>query len=107
MSVASLGLVPLAFIVGPSNGLVDLALGIVYPIHCHLGFQAIIIDYLPVRKFPIIGRGAKAMLWMGTLGTIYGLYLYNTRDIGITGGIYAAWKAKNIKMEENKNNANN
>jgi len=99
--VVSLSLIPLAFIIGPSNSLLDLSLGIVYPIHCHLGFQAIIMDYLPIRKFPIIGRMAKTLLWMGTIGTLYGLYLYNTRDVGITAGICAIWEAKKIKDAEN------
>lgn len=44
---------------------------------------------------------AKTILWMGTIGTLYGLYLYNTRDVGITAGICAIWKAKKIKEAGN------
>lgn len=92
LSVASIGLVGVAM-VAPSK-MVDLALGLVLPLHCHIGFSTIITDYLPGRKFPLVYPAAMALLYAGTAGTIYGLFLYNTKDVGISEGFARVWTAK-------------
>jgi succinate dehydrogenase (ubiquinone) membrane anchor subunit len=92
LSVASLALIGGA-VVAPSKG-IDLALGVVLPLHSHIGFGAIITDYLPHRKFPRTYQLARGLLYAGTAGTLYGLYLYNTKDMGITEGVRSLWKAK-------------
>jgi succinate dehydrogenase (ubiquinone) membrane anchor subunit len=98
LSVASLGLIGAA-VSFPSH-LVDFAIGVVFPLHCHLGFSSIIIDYLPKRKFPLIYPMAMALLYAGTLGTMYGLYQYNTKDVGICEGMARLWKAKTKNQTE-------
>lgn len=90
--MATLGLTGVAMM-GPPLKLVDLALGVILPLHCHIGFGAIITDYLPKRKFPFIFPLARGILWLATGGTIYGLYQYNTKDVGLTEGIVRLWKA--------------
>ena len=89
--MASLGLVGAAFL--PPHRAGDLMLGVVIPLHCHLGFGAIITDYVPKRKFPIIYPVARAALLLATTGAIYGLYKYNTEDVGLTEGVARLWKA--------------
>lgn len=90
LSVATLGLVSAAAFL-PSSKLVDFGLGVVLPLHSHLGFMAIITDYLPKRKFPRIYPLATGALYAATAGCLYGLYLYNTKDVGITEGVKKLW----------------
>lgn len=91
LSVATLGLVGAAA-VGPTSGAVNMLLGVVLPLHCHIGFGTIITDYLPARKFPTIYKLSMGLLYAATATTLYGLYLYNTRDIGITEGFKTLWR---------------
>lgn len=92
LSVATLGAVGAAF-VAPGKG-VDLALGALLPLHSHIGFGAIITDYLPKHRSPKLYIAARSLLYLGTAGTLYGLYQYNTRDVGICEGVRSLWRAK-------------
>lgn len=96
--MASLGLLGAAFLV--PGKMVDLALGVVLPLHCHIGFGAVITDYLPKRKFGLVYPLARAVLLAATAGTIYGLYQYNTKDVGICEGVSRLWRAKTPKDAE-------
>ena len=49
-----------------------------------LQFDAILVDYLHKRKFPIIGPFAKWTLRAATLGVLFGVYQFNTNDIGMS-----------------------
>jgi succinate dehydrogenase (ubiquinone) membrane anchor subunit len=100
--MASLGLVGGAAVVSSpmATGLLNLGLGIVLPLHLHLGFGAIITDYLPQRKFPLLYRASRSLLYAGTALTLYGLYRFNTEDIGIIEGVKALWHAKRDKEDE-------
>lgn len=79
------------------HSIVDFGLGIAVPLHCHIGFGSIITDYLPLRKFPVIYRFSRGVLYAATGLTIYGLYKFNTEDIGITEGVKKLWSAKKIQ----------
>ena len=46
------------------------------------GFDAILVDYLHERKFPILGSISTWLLRLFSVGTLYGLYEFNTNDIG-------------------------
>lgn len=48
-----------------------------------LKFDCIIVDYLPTRKFPVIGQIAKWGLRAATVATLVGVYQFNTNDIGM------------------------
>ncbi len=78
--------------VEPSRS-VDMLLGIVLPLHCHVGFAAIITDYVPLRKFPAAYRALTAALYGATALTIYGLFLFNTKDVGLSEGVGRLWRA--------------
>lgn len=97
LSILSLGSVTSAFIF-PGEPLVDLGLGTIIPIHCHFGFMNIITDYLPYRKYPKINRIATGSIWTGTLLAIYGLYLFNTKDIGISETIQDLWNVSKTPL---------
>ncbi|KAI8866741.1 hypothetical protein GQ42DRAFT_165294, partial [Ramicandelaber brevisporus] len=71
----------------------DLLLGLVLPIHCHIGFGACITDYVPVRKY---GKWNTAAVWAlraGTLATLVACYNFNTTDVGLTELVVRSWKA--------------
>ena len=78
----------------PGNSTVDLLLAVVLPIHCHIGLNGVILDYLPVRRTPVLNRLARAIVGAATIGTMYGFYCFNTENIGITQGIRALWTAR-------------
>ena len=96
ISVASLGLIGAAAVY--PHAMIDFGLGFIIPLHCHIGFGAIITDYLPKRKFPVVYRFSRGLLYASTALTIYGLYKYNTEDVGIVEGVKTIWNSK--KHEE-------
>lgn len=98
LSVATLGTIGTAAVY--PHAMVDFALGFIIPLHCHIGFGCIITDYLPARKFPIIYRFARGVLYASTALTMYGLYKYNTEDVGIIEGVKIIWAVKKIKQTE-------
>ena len=92
-SLVSLPLIGSAFIVG-SNPYIDLALGVILPLHCHIGFDACIQDYFPKRKTPGIYKAMQAALYGSTALVLYGAYQFNTNDVGITEGIKRLWTGR-------------
>ncbi|THH31695.1 hypothetical protein EUX98_g2501 [Antrodiella citrinella] len=93
----SAGLVPLtaaAFVVSGSNyPLLDGLLGISLVMHSHIGFDAVLVDYLHVRKFRILGPVASWTLRATTVAVLVGVYQFNTNDIGLTELIAKVWAA--------------
>ena len=88
-----LGLLPTMILLPEPSSLVDMSLTFLLPIHCHLGWSAIITDYLPKRKFPLVYPAVKGFLFFATLATTYGLYYFNTNDIGISAFVKRLWRA--------------
>ena len=93
LSGASLATVTYGVLTGPSNTL-DVALAVVLPLHCHIGFQTIIDDYLPQRKFNVVYKVARGSLLLATALTLYGAYRFNTENIGISEAAAELWKSK-------------
>ena len=91
-----------AAVYGP-HPIVDLTLGVVLPLHCHIGFDSILVDYLHPRKYPIIGKVTPWVLRLLTLGTMYGLWQFNTNDVGITEGVKRLWTGRVEGREPLKN----
>lgn len=78
---------------GPSKT-VDFMLGVVVPLHLHLGMEQIITDYLNKRKIGVMGnKVVVGTLYAATALTMYGLYKFNTSDVGITDFVARAWNA--------------
>lgn len=98
LSVATLGLIGSAFCFYP-NKLIDFGLGVVLPLHSHIGFSAIITDYLPKRKFPVIYPMAMGALYGLTGLTLYGLYALNTEGPGLCEGVVSIWTKKTNKRQ--------
>lgn len=62
-------------------------------VHSHLGFQSIIIDYIPKREYP----GLHKLFWWGLRAATFvagvGLYEFETTDVGLTEAVKRIWKA--------------
>ncbi|KAJ3183613.1 membrane anchor subunit of succinate dehydrogenase, Sdh4 [Gaertneriomyces sp. JEL0708] len=93
LAVATVPLLIAPFIVG-SNPYVDLGLGVVIPLHTHMGFQVIVDDYLPKRRTPILYRVSTGLVYGATGLVLYGCYQFNTNDIGITEFVKRLWTGK-------------
>ena len=94
LSIVSVPLLATAFVAGPIP-LVDFALGWVLPLHCHIGFDAMIQDYLPARRAKILNLILSWTLRLTTALVIYGCYLFNTNDVGITAFVGRLWTGGN------------
>ncbi|RDW73166.1 fumarate reductase respiratory complex transmembrane subunit [Coleophoma cylindrospora] len=90
------GLVPLTvapFAAGSLNPMTDAILCGAVLIHSHIGFQALIIDYLPEWRVP---KSRKLFMWGLNLATVVvgvGLYEFETNDVGVTEAIKKIWTA--------------
>lgn len=94
--VLAAGLVPLTvtpFAVGSLNPTTDAILMATLLIHSHLGFQSIVVDYIPKRRFP---GWHRVFLWSVNAATALvglGLYEFETNDVGFTEFIKRLWHA--------------
>ena len=87
---ASTALFPVALALSPSklNMPVDIVLGIVFPMHAHIGMNYIISDYCPKTL-----RGTARAAWLGvTVVTIFGLLKLNIMGDGMTESVKAMWR---------------
>lgn len=92
----SAALVPLTvapFAAGTLNPVTDAILCATILIHSHIGFQSVIIDYIPSKRLPKI----RALFWWGlraaTLTVAVGLYEFETNDVGLTEAVKRIWIA--------------
>ncbi|KAH6609185.1 succinate dehydrogenase ubiquinone membrane anchor subunit [Trichoderma cornu-damae] len=90
------GLVPLSiapFAAGSLNPTTDAILCSAVLLHSHIGFQSVIIDYIPKKRYP----GLRKFFWWGlNLATVtvgVGLYEFETNDVGVTEALKRLWKA--------------
>lgn len=58
-----------------------------------MGFQNILTDYVPARKYPRSAKGLKYGLGAATILVGVGLYEFETNDVGLTEAIKRVWKA--------------
>ncbi|SPO02190.1 probable Succinate dehydrogenase [ubiquinone] cytochrome b small subunit, mitochondrial [Cephalotrichum gorgonifer] len=92
----ALGLVPLTlapFAAGSLNPTLDAVLCGGLLVHSHMGFQNIITDYVPSRRYPKSRRALNYGLGAATLLVGVGLYEFETNDVGLTETIKRVWKA--------------
>ncbi|KAG0038742.1 membrane anchor subunit of succinate dehydrogenase, Sdh4 [Podila clonocystis] len=92
----SISMVPLlaASAINGAHPITDGLLGVVVPIHCHVGFDAMVTDYLHPAKAGVWGN--RACVWTlrgATVLALIGCYQFNTNDIGLTELVKKAWEA--------------
>ncbi|KAI1774526.1 CybS-domain-containing protein [Hypoxylon cercidicola] len=94
--VVAVGIIPLTvapFAGGSLNPGLDAILCSLLLVHSHLGFQAVLIDYIPSSRFP---KSRKAAMWLLNAATALvgvGLYEFETNDVGLTEAVKRVWKA--------------
>jgi len=92
-------LTPVAFVLSPSilNAPVDLALGVLIPVHSHLGLSTVLTDYIP----PQYQQLSLQLLWLVSILTGLGLLKINLCGSGITESIKSLWR-QTSKKEQRK-----
>lgn len=94
--IMSAGLIPLTvapFATGSLNPTLDSLLIAGILIHSHIGFESVIIDYVPEHRMP---RLRKLLMWALKAATVVvgiGFYEFETNDVGLTEAIKRVWKA--------------
>lgn len=94
--LVALSLVPLTvtpFAAGSLNPVMDAVLCSLIVIHSHMGFQNVIIDYLPKWRMSGINKAAMWALNAATALVAVGLYEFETTDVGVTEAIARLWHA--------------
>uniref|UniRef100_A0AAV1U347 Succinate dehydrogenase [ubiquinone] cytochrome b small subunit n=1 Tax=Peronospora matthiolae TaxID=2874970 RepID=A0AAV1U347_9STRA len=98
-NVGLMAAVPLAFVLSPSPLAlpVDLAIGVLVPVHAHIGMNNVISDYVPknVRTLARLG-------WLGATSLmLLGLLRVNLEGPGITEVVKTIWReSPNKKKHE-------
>ncbi|KAI1414117.1 CybS-domain-containing protein [Hypoxylon sp. FL1857] len=90
------GLIPLTiapFAGSSLNPGLDAILCSLLLVHCHLGFQSVLIDYIPIKKYPKSRKGSMWLLNAATVLVGVGLYEFETNDVGLTEAVKRVWKA--------------
>ncbi|OCF35316.1 succinate dehydrogenase (ubiquinone) membrane anchor subunit [Kwoniella heveanensis BCC8398] len=95
--VLSAALVPVTVGAAVSTGsaypIMDGILAISLIIHSHIGFDSCLVDYLHPRKFKLVGPLAQWLLKIATGLSVWGVYEFNTNDIGLTELVRRMWTA--------------
>ncbi|OMJ29186.1 Succinate dehydrogenase [ubiquinone] cytochrome b small subunit, mitochondrial [Smittium culicis] len=99
MSAALVPILGVSFLYGPQP-INDLLLGIVFPIHAYIGINSSITDYTHKRRYPKLNFLFSWMLNIGTLIALYGCWVINTNDVGLTAFVQKLWNAKSTKHIE-------
>jgi len=92
----SVALVPLTiapFASGSLNPMTDAILCGAILIHSHIGFDAIVTDYVPPKRLPKSKFVIDWSLRAATVLVAVGLYEFETNDVGVTETIKRVWKA--------------
>lgn len=72
----------------PVSTVVDLAFGVVIPLHAHIGMRSVLIDYVHDVSTQ---RIALLILAVFTGGMAVGLTMFNITDVGLTESIKQLW----------------
>ncbi|MBE7180354.1 MAG: hypothetical protein INR71_03935 [Terriglobus roseus] len=93
VSAAVIPLTVAPFAAGSLNPVTDAVFGALLIAHSHIGFQSCIIDYFPAKRVPGVRRGLLWTLNAFTVLTLFGLYEFETNDVGLTEAVKRIWKA--------------
>lgn len=89
-SIGLLALMPCAFALSPSalSMPIDWAMGVLIPMHTHIGMNNVISDYIPKPQQPIM-----RLAWLAATGIMcFGLVRLNAEGPGITETIKTFWR---------------
>lgn len=89
-------LVPLSiapFAAGSLNPTLDALLATTLLVHAHMGVQAIIIDYVPKKRYANLRKASHWLLNLATILAGIGLYEFETTDVGLVEATKRLWRA--------------
>lgn len=92
--IVAMSLVPMTavpFIFGTDMPLFDAFYCLTLLFHCHSGFKACIIDYIPERVYGVWHKVASRLLTLGSGVAIYGIYLLETVENGLFDFLAKLW----------------
>lgn len=93
MSAALIPLTIAPFAAGSLNPMTDAILCGAIIIHSHIGFESIVIDYVPPKRLPKTRKVVDWALRGATVLVAVGLYEFETNDVGVTEAIKRVWTA--------------
>ncbi|KAH3667007.1 hypothetical protein WICMUC_005354 [Wickerhamomyces mucosus] len=102
--LVAVSLVPLTitpFVTSVDLPVLDALLSTLVLMHSHIGLTSCIIDYIPKRVYGIWHTYALRFLALGSVISLYGIYVIETTDEGITSLIKKIWKGKQEQEEFN------
>ncbi|KAJ9087844.1 membrane anchor subunit of succinate dehydrogenase, Sdh4 [Entomophthora muscae] len=76
-----------------SNKTNDYALGVLLPVHIHMGLSSVIEDYLPFRRVPTLNTFVLLLQHISTLCAMFGCYFITSTDVGLTKYLKNIWTA--------------
>ncbi|KAL7416254.1 CybS-domain-containing protein [Mrakia frigida] len=83
LCVALVPLTATSFMLSTSaHPIFDGVLGATLVLHSHIGFDASLTDYLHKRKFPVLGPACAWFIRAASVGALWGVYEFNTNDVG-------------------------
>eukprot|EP00316_Scyphosphaera_apsteinii_P022089 CAMPEP_0119311206 /NCGR_PEP_ID=MMETSP1333-20130426/21971_1 /TAXON_ID=418940 /ORGANISM="Scyphosphaera apsteinii, Strain RCC1455" /LENGTH=155 /DNA_ID=CAMNT_0007315533 /DNA_START=11 /DNA_END=478 /DNA_ORIENTATION=+ len=97
LNFALIGLGPAALVLSPSalNYPVDIALGIIIPLHSHIGGNDVITDYAhKITKAKAFENSLRIGLFGVTVVTFVGLLKLNLQGPGVTETLKSFWRSK-------------
>lgn len=90
----SIAMVPLAmtpFVAGVEYPMIDTAFCCGLLFHCHSGLKSCIIDYIPKRVYGVWHGMASKLLTLGSVVSLYGIYVLETANNGLFDLIRSMW----------------
>lgn len=102
VNMALIGLGPIALVLSPSSFSfpMDLALGVLIPLHSHLGSNDVVSDYAKkVTKAAWFENGLRRGVFGMTVLTFLGLLKLNLQGPGISEGIKSLWRPRTTAQE--------
>lgn len=65
-------------------------------VHSHIGFQALVIDYIPTWQHATMRKIFGWLLNLATVVVGIGFYEFETNDVGLTEAIKRVWHAGKV-----------
>ncbi|KAJ3093267.1 membrane anchor subunit of succinate dehydrogenase, Sdh4 [Physocladia obscura] len=96
-SILLVPLVGTALAAGPVSA-IDFALGIFVPLHTHMGFDTMIQDYVPTRKYRQANLALRWSLRVLTGLVLYSVFCFNTMDVGLTAFVQRLWTGESRRV---------
>jgi succinate dehydrogenase (ubiquinone) membrane anchor subunit len=83
LSLALIPLIVTPFVTGTGTPVLDALIGSSVVLHSHIGFDAIVTDYVPKRSYPKSAVAFKWGLRAATVAVLLGIYEFQINEVGM------------------------